>query len=115
MDAAFDELLTQTVVISTGKPTMDLNGVETYAGSGSTYACRYVPDRETHRDRNGRTWEQVGVVWVDSTGLLSTSDIGSVDLGGGFFDVTPPVFAVEAFPDENGAYHHWKLRLGWQA
>lgn len=108
MDSAFDELMPGGVTVSTGNPTRDIYGVETWSTGGSTYLARYAPKAETHRTRDGRVFEQVGVVWVDSTTPFSTQ--ARVTLSSG---AAPPVFAVEVWPDENGM-HHQKLRLGWQ-
>lgn len=109
MDPELSELLTQGVTISTGNPTRDINGVETWSGSGSTYPARYVTERETRRGSQGHTFEQSGIIWVDSTTAFTTQARVTTSTG-----EAPPVFAVESIPDENGL-HHQKLRLGWRS
>lgn len=110
MEAAFDELLNTTVVISTAGPaSRDVWGVETYSTApGTTYRARYVERRGEVRGNNGETIVQHGLVWIDSTGNLSTAAKVYVTQVGRAF----PIAAIERYPDEHGP-HHVKLTLGY--
>lgn len=107
-DHEFDDLLTSSIVVSTGEPTFDAYGVESWSGGGSTYRGRYVKKVERIRTAEGTVSEQAGIVWVASTTPLSTRC--RIRIGGS--SESHPVIAVERFPDEDGVHHH-KVRLGW--
>lgn len=110
MESDFADLLNTSVVVSTGPTSRDVYGTATYSTSaGSTYAARYVRERAEVRTSNGEVVAQVGVLWIDSTATFSTEC--RIQLGSAT-GPAHPIVEVTEYPDETGATHHVRVRLG---
>lgn len=111
-ESAFLELMPSTVTIST-RSSHNSYGEASY-GSGTSYRARVVAQTGFVRAAGGfglsghfETVEVRTVVWIASTGVITTDDRITLPDG-----TTPPIVAVERYPDEDGTHHH-KLMLGW--
>src|SRR4051812_14341126 len=71
-DSDFDDMLVQTVVIST-RTTFNNYGEASYA-SGSTYRARIVAKPGFVRSAMGESVAIKSVVWVASTGTITVDD-----------------------------------------
>jgi hypothetical protein len=80
-----------------GKPTF---------GTATSYSARVLNRHVLVKDRQGREVIARTVVWLAGTPTIDPED--RVTLADG---TTPPILAVEKYPDEAGA-HHVKLFLG---
>lgn len=105
-ETAFIDLMNSTVTIST-RTTANNYGEFSY-GSGTSYRARIVDKPEFVRTETGEVIETRTVCWIRSTGNTVTVD-DRITLPGG---ATPPIVAVERYPDEDGP-HHIKLILGY--
>jgi hypothetical protein len=107
-DRALEALMPQTCSIIAPGTTRGFYG--TLAAStvaATTYRCRWVEQREVMREAGGEYRAQRGVLWVASTGRISPTDRVTLPDG-----TTPPILAVEEYPDMDGL-HHVKIRVGF--
>jgi hypothetical protein len=106
-DHDFDDMLPQTVVVTT-RSGHSAYGTATYAASGSTYRARVVAKPSFIRGLQGENVAVKSVVWIASTGTIDPSDRITLPDG-----TTPPVLGVESYPDEDGASYFSKVMLGF--
>lgn len=112
-DAALADLMTQQVWVSTG-PTgrAGLAGVATFSTAESTAAARVVHKPEQVRVDEQTVVEAKAVAWVASTGTITREHRVRIPAASGSGTESPPVLAVERYPDEDGTHHH-KIMFGW--
>lgn len=112
-DAELEALMTQTVVVSTGPTSRaNLSGVASFSTSGSTYKARVVHKPEQVRVGADSVVEAKAVAWVASTTAISREHRVTIPSADGSGTESPPVLAVEQYPDEDGRHHH-KILFGW--
>ena len=102
----FRELLTQTITVST-VATLGVGGAPTFSTSASSYRARLVNTNRQVYNTRGQLVAASHEAWVASTAVLSPASKYTLPDGS-----TPPVLRVDAFPDEDGAYHHTRIFFG---
>lgn len=106
-DHDFDGMLAQTVVITT-RSGHNAYGEPSWAAAGSTFRARIVAKPGFARSAQGEVVAVKSVIWVASTGTITVDDRVTLPDG-----TTPPVVAVESYPDEDGASYFSKIMLGY--
>jgi hypothetical protein len=106
-DHDFDGMLAQTVVVTT-RTGHSVYGTAAFSTSGSTYRARIVDKPGFVRSQQGENVAVKSVAWIASTGTISVSD--QITLPDG---TTPPVIAIESYPDEDGAQYFNKAYFGF--
>jgi len=101
----FEALMPDTVTVSTlsGLST-DGYGTATF-GSATTYKARVVREQTLVRTLQGTEEMADTTVYIASTSTFAASAL--ITLPG---SLTPPLLALEAFPDKDGI-HHLKARF----
>jgi hypothetical protein len=101
-----EELMPETILLSTAVVSRDGYGVETWASGRPVRArvVRTVTSRRTNVESVAHPDETV--VWLRTTAALSTSARLTID------GVSHPVKETANYPDETGHFHV-KAMLGW--
>ncbi len=107
-EAAFLSMMDSTIRVST-RTTHDNYGAPAFAASTASYRARIVHKPGYVRAADGEEVSYAHVMWVASTGSVSITVSDRITLPDG---TTPPVIAVERYPDESGP-HHVKVMLGY--
>ena len=101
----WNELMSDTVTVSSFSAlSTDGYGVRSYS-AGTSYPARVVRTNELVRNFEGIETVSNVTAWVNSTGTLSPEDRFTLP------DATsPPLLALDGFPDEDGI-HHYRARF----
>ena len=101
------EMFRQTVTVA-AVASRNADGSVNYSTSATSYAARVRKTAKQMRDQSGQVVMAGHVVWLASTGTIDPNS--KVTLPDG---LTPPVLQVDSYPDEDGAYHHNRILLGF--
>ena len=104
---AFLSMMTSTLKIST-RSGHDNYGKATFAATTTNFRARIVEKPGYLRLADSEEIAYRHIAWVRSTGATSITASDRVTLPDGS---TPPVVAVEVFPDDDGR-HHRKVYFG---
>lgn len=97
----FEALMPDTVTVATLLGlSSDGYGTETFSTSPTTFKARVVREQKLVRTLQGTEEMADTVVYIASTSTFAASSL--ITLPGG---LTPPLLALEAFPDEDGIHH----------
>lgn len=107
VEPALRALMTQTIRVST-RSGHTAYGAPSFAATATTYRARIVDRPGFTRGNTGEDVAYRSIAWIASTGSLHVDDRYLLPDG-----TSPPVVALERYPDERGAYHHAKLFFGW--
>lgn len=77
-------------------------------GASTNYTGRIVEKNVLVYDAEGNERVSTVTVWLATTDVLSPE--GKLTLPAGYTPLTPPIMAVERYPDADGA-HHTVLRV----
>jgi head-tail adaptor len=101
-----EDLMPDTVYLSTAVASRDGYGVETWS-AGRAVKARVVRSVGVRRSNTrGESHPDESVVWIRSSAALSTAARVTID------DVAHPVSRTANYPDEDGHFHV-KLFLAW--
>ncbi len=99
-------LLSTTITVTT-RGASNNYGEPAFTGTATTYAARVVEKPGFVRSAEGEDIGYWHTIWARSTGSVSITATDKVTWNG----TSPPVVAVERYPDEDGE-NHVKIHLG---
>ena len=106
-DSSFDDMFGGQTCTVAARASLSGYGVPSFSAA-STYKCRWVAKRDSVADSQGQTVAQRGILWVMSTAAIDPTS--KVTLPDG---TAPPIIAVDLFSDEDGTFHHNRIRCGY--
>ncbi len=108
MDAALAAMLGQTVTLEPWA-SQDSKGQATY-GAAVSHRAQVTHRQKMVRTTDGR--EVIATTQVILAGAVSVTTKARITLPASMTPTSPPILAVETFPDERGAVHTTVLYLG---
>lgn len=107
-DAALDDLLESSIVVTAraASTAPSLSGVPSFSTTATTCSARWVRIRKMITQNDGSVAESLSQAWIKSTGALHPTSKFALPDGS-----SPPVMAMESYPDSDGI-HHSKIFFG---
>ena len=104
-ESDFLSMMPHTITVR-ARASRNSDGSDTFSTSASSLTARVVTTRKWVRNSEGVAVQASQEAWVASTGTLAVDSRYTLPDG-----TSPPVLAVESFPDESGT-HHGHLLFG---
>jgi hypothetical protein len=105
-ETEFLDLMTDTVTVNTFS-TWDAYGKPSHSTASSSYSARVVKIHKLVRTPDGTEKLATTLAWIASTGFISPND--KITLPDG---TSPVILTADAYPDEDGRFHHIKILFG---
>ncbi len=105
-EAAFLELMPDTVTVAPRGTTRSLYGVSGAAGTAVSYRARVVMSPGLIRTIEGVAQRVSATAWVSSTASIPVDGVYTLPDGS-----TPPILSVQRYGDQVGL-HHVKVMFG---
>ena len=106
-ESEFLDLMPDTIAFKAPDGTFTDRGAPNF-GASKDYAGRIVEKNVTIFDKEGQERVSSVTVWLATTDVLSPE--GELTLPADFTPQSPPIMAIERYPDGDGA-HHTVLRV----